>query len=107
MIVYHGTTVDCREGILAEGLRPGTYVAPNKALSQDYAFDRAITLGADACVVFELDVPDAMIAKVEAWWWTGEQLLLPLGCPPSCIVSVDDSDPRPYQAVEHEPEPGA
>ena len=31
MIVYHGTTVDCREGILAEGLRPGTYVAPNKA----------------------------------------------------------------------------
>lgn len=103
MIVYHGTTVDCREGIISEGLRPGSYVAPNIALSRDYAYDRAITLGADACVVFELDVPDAMIAKVEAWWWTGEQLLLPLGCPPSCIVSIDDSDPRPYQAVETDP----
>jgi len=107
MIVYHGTTVDCRAGIIEHGLYPGTYVAPNKALSQDYAFDRAITIGADACVIFELDVPDAMIAKVEAWWWTGDQLLLPLGCPPSCIVSIDDSDPRPYQAVENEPPPPA
>ena len=102
MIVYHGTTADCRAGIIEHGLYPGTYVAPNKALSQDYAYDRAITLGADACVVFELDVPDAMIAKVEAWWWTGEQLLLPLGCPPSCIVEIDDTDPRPYQAVDNE-----
>ena len=33
----------------------------------------------------------------------GDQLLLPLGCPPSCIVSIDDSDPRPYQAVDNEP----
>jgi RNA:NAD 2'-phosphotransferase (TPT1/KptA family) len=103
MIVYHGTTADCRAGIIAEGLRPGSYVAPNKALSQDYAYDRAITLGADACVVFELDVPDPMVTEVEAWWWTGKQLILPLGCPPSCIVSVDDSDPRPYQAVDNEP----
>lgn len=100
MIVYHGTTVDCRKAIIQEGLRPGSYVAPNKALSQDYAFDRAITIGADACVVFELDVPDAMITKVEAWWWTGEQLLLPLGCTPECILEIDESDPRPYQAVE-------
>ena len=81
MIVYHGTTADCREGIINEGLRPGSYVAPNISLSRDYAYDRAITLGADACVVFELDVPDPMIEKVEAWWWTGEQLILPLGCP--------------------------
>jgi RNA:NAD 2'-phosphotransferase (TPT1/KptA family) len=107
MIVYHGTTADCRAGIIEEGLRPGSYVAPNKALSQDYAYDRAITLGADACVVFELDVPDPMIEKVEAWWWTGEQLILPLGCPPSCIVSIDDSDPRPYQAGEPQPKPAA
>ena len=97
MIVYLGTTVDCRRGILDEGLRPGSYVAPKISLARDYAFDRAITIGADGCVVFELDVPDPMIVKVEAWWWTGEQLLLPLGCPPSCIVSVDDSDPRPFQ----------
>ena len=52
MIVYHGTTVDCREGIVEAGLRPGTYVAPNRALAQDYAFDRAITIGANACVLF-------------------------------------------------------
>ncbi len=97
MIVYHGTTVDCRQGILDEGLRPGSYVAPNVALARDYAYDRAMTIGADGCVVFELDVPDPMIVEVEAWWWTGEQLLLPLGCPRSCIVSVDDSDPRPFQ----------
>ncbi len=100
MIVYHGTTVDCREGILEEGLRPGTYVAPNVSLARDYAYDRAITLGADACVVFELDVHEAMVAEVEGWWWTGQQLLLPLGCPASCIVSVDDSDPRPFQNAE-------
>ena len=61
-------------------------------------YDADITLGADACVVFELDIPDPMIEKVESWWWTGEQLILPLGCLPSCIVSIDDSDPRPYQA---------
>jgi hypothetical protein len=100
MIVYHGTTIDCLEGIKAEGLRPGTYVAPNIALARDYAFDRAMTIGADGCVVFELDVPDASIEKVEAWWWTGEQLLLPLGCTPECILSVDDSDPRAFQAAD-------
>ena len=100
MIVWHGTTDDCLEGIKREGLRPGTYVAPNKALAQDYAFDRAITIGADGCVVFELDVPDASVVQVEAWWWTGDQLILPLGCEPECILSIDDSDPRPFQAGE-------
>lgn len=100
MIVFHGTTVDCLEGIQRDGLRPGSYVAPNKELAQDYAYDRAITLGADTCVIFELDVPDAAITQVESWWWTGDQLILPLGCPPSCILSIDDTDPRPYQASE-------
>ncbi|CAN5223499.1 hypothetical protein BH20ACT16_BH20ACT16_15650 [soil metagenome] len=100
MIVYHGTTVDCLEGIKALGLHPGTYVAPNIALARDYAYDRAITLGADSCVVFTLDVPDATVHRVEAWWWTGEQLLLPLGCTPECIIEIDDSDPRAYQAGE-------
>jgi hypothetical protein len=97
MIVFHGTTIDCLEGIQRHGLRPGTFVAPNRRLAQDYAYDRAITLGADACVVFELDVPDAAVEKVQGWWWTGDQLMLPGGCPASCILSIDDSDPRPFQ----------
>jgi hypothetical protein len=100
MIVYHGTTVDCLGGIKAEGLRPGTYAAPNIDLARDYAFDRAITIGADSCVVFTLDVPDATVVQVEAWWWTGEQLLLPLGCTPECILEIDESDPRAYQSSE-------
>jgi len=102
MIVYHGTTIDALESIKAEGLWPGTYVAPNKALARDYAYDRAITLGADGCVVFTLDVPDPTVERVEAWWWTGEQLLLPLGCTPECILEIDTSDPRPFQAVEED-----
>lgn len=102
MIVYHGTTIDCLEGIKAEGLWPGTYVAPNIALARTYAFDRAMTLGADGCVVFTLDVPDATVERVEAWWWTGEQLLLPYGCTPECILEIDESDPRPYQSPDTE-----
>ena len=35
MIVYHGTTIDCLEGIRREGLQPGTYVAPNVALRSE------------------------------------------------------------------------
>ena len=100
MIVYHGTTVDCLDGIKRDGLRAGTYVAPNKALAQDYAYDRAITIGADACVVFELDIPDAAVTKVEGWWWTGDQFILPVGCPATCILEIDETDPRPFQADE-------
>jgi hypothetical protein len=100
MIVFHGTTIDCLEGIKREGLRPGSFVAPNRQLAQDYAYDRAITLGADSCVLFELDVPDAAVEKApQSWWWTGDQLMLPAGCPPSCILSIDDSDPRPFQST--------
>lgn len=95
MIVYHGTTIDCLEGIQRDGLHPGSFVAPTVALARDYAFDRAMKVGAESCVLLELDVPDAAVITHEGWWWTGEQLELPAGCPPSCIVSVDDSDPRP------------
>lgn len=97
MIVYHGTTIDCLEGIQREGLQPGTYVAPSAELARNYALDRALTLGANGCVLFELDVPDASVVEVESWWWTGTQLLLPLGCSPECILSVDDRDPRDVQ----------
>jgi RNA:NAD 2'-phosphotransferase (TPT1/KptA family) len=99
VIVYHGTTLDCLEGIKQDGLRPGSFVAPDAALARDYAYDRAITLGADVCVLLELDVPDAAVVEVQSWWWARNQLMLPAGCPPSCILSVDDSDPRPFQAT--------
>lgn len=98
MIVFHGTTVDCLAAIRGEGLRPGSFVAPSSALAGEYAWHRAITLGADACVVIELDVPDAAVAEAQSWWWTGDQLQLPVGCPPSCIVSVEDFDPRQTSA---------
>jgi hypothetical protein len=96
MIVYHGTTVDCLEGIQSTGLYPGSFVAPNRELAQSYAYDRAIKLGLDKCVLLELDVPDAAVVKVQSWWWTGDQLMLPAGCPPTCILSIDDTDPRPF-----------
>jgi RNA:NAD 2'-phosphotransferase (TPT1/KptA family) len=99
MIVFHGTTIDRLPGIQREGLRPGSYVARDRALASDYAWHRAITLGADACVIIELDVPDAAVVDAQSWWWARGQLLLPVGCPPSCIVLVDDSDPRPHSVV--------
>jgi hypothetical protein len=94
VIVFHGTTVDCLASIRREGLRPQSFVAPSRALAGEYAWHRAMTLGADACVVIELDVPSAAVVEVQSWWWARGQLQLPAGCPPSCIVSVDDSDPR-------------
>jgi hypothetical protein len=94
MIVFHGTTIDCLASIQAQGLRPGTFVAHRRTLAEEYAWHRAMTLGADGCVVLELDVPDAAVIDVQSWWWATGQLQLPAGCPPSCIVSVDDSDPR-------------
>src|SRR3970040_420161 len=65
MIIFHGTTVDCLAAIRREGV----------------------------CVM-DLGVRDSAVVEVQSWWWTGDQLQLPVGCPPSCIVSVDDSDPR-------------
>jgi hypothetical protein len=96
MIVYHGTTIDCFESIEREGLRPGTFVSENRGLARQYSFHRAITLGADSCVLFELDVPASAVIEAESWWWARSQLQLPFGCPPSCIVSIDHSDPEPF-----------
>jgi hypothetical protein len=98
MIVYHGTTDDCVEGIKRDGLNPGTYVAPNPDLAREYAWLRAMTLGSEATFIFELDVPDASVVPVQSWWWAPNQLQLPAGCPASCIVSIDDSERRPASA---------
>jgi hypothetical protein len=53
-------------------------------------------LGADSCVLYELDIPDAAVVEANSWWWARNQMQLPFGCPPSCIVSIDTSDPRPF-----------
>jgi hypothetical protein len=98
VIVYHGTTDECRAGIEREGLNPGSYVAPNVDLAREYAWLRAMTLGSESCVIFELDVPDSAVVPVQSWWWAPNQLQMPAGCPPSCIVSIDDTDPRPASA---------
>ncbi len=94
MIVFHGTTVDCQESIQRHGLWPRSFVSESRALACEYSWLRALTLGADACVVIELDVPSAAVVEVQSWWWATGQLQLPVGCPASCIVSVDDTDPR-------------
>jgi hypothetical protein len=94
MIVFHGTTVDRLDSIRAEGLWPRSFVSRTRALAREYSWLRAMSLGADACVVIELDVPSAAVVDVQSWWWAPGQLQLPAGCPASCIVSVDDSDPR-------------
>ena len=96
MIIFHGTTVDCLASIRREGLRARSFVARSRALAGEYAWHRAMTLGADACVVIELDVPSSAVVEVQSWWWARGQLQLPVGCPPSCILSIDDSDPRQF-----------
>jgi hypothetical protein len=95
LIVFHGTTIDCLASIRRDGLRPRSFVARTRELAGEYAWHRAITLGADQCVVIELDVPDAAVVEAQSWWWALDQLQLPFGCPPTCIVSTTDSDPRP------------
>lgn len=94
LIVFHGTTSDCLASIQRTGLRPHSFVGRTRELAAEYAWHRAMTLGADGCVVIELDVPDAAVVEAQSWWWAPDQLQLPFGCPPSCIVSTDDSDPR-------------
>jgi hypothetical protein len=94
VIVFHGTTIDCLGSIERDGLRAGTYVARTRELAEEYAWHRATTLGADGCVILELDVPSAAVADAQSWWWARDQLQLPVGCPPTCILSVDGSDPR-------------
>ena len=96
MLAFHGTTIDCLASIERDGLCPRSFVSRSRALAGQYAWLRAMTLGADAAVVTELDVPRAAVVDAENWWWASGQLALPLGCPPSCIVSVDRSIPRQF-----------
>jgi hypothetical protein len=96
VIIFHGTTVDRLASIRREGLRPRSFVSRSRELAGEYAWHRAMTVGADGCVVIELDVPSSAIVEAQSWWWARDQLQLPAGCPASCIVSVDDSDPRPF-----------
>ncbi|MCA1682936.1 MAG: hypothetical protein LC685_02935 [Actinobacteria bacterium] len=98
MIVYHGTTDECRAGIERDGLNPWSYVADNPHLAREYAWLRAMTLGAEATVIFKLDVPDSAVVSAQSWWWAPNQLQMPSGCPPSCIVSIDESEERPPSA---------
>ena len=95
MIVYHGTTDECRAGIERDGLNPGSFVAGNADLAREYAWLRAMTLGCESTVIFELDVPAAAVVAAQSWWWAQNQMQMPAGCPASCIVGVDDSDERP------------
>lgn len=97
MVVYHGTTPDTVPGIRRDGLVPGSHVTPHRHLAVEYAWMRGIELGADYAVVIELDVPDAAVMEAQSWWWAPDQLQLPAGCPPSCIVSIDKIDSRPKQ----------
>jgi hypothetical protein len=96
MIVYHGTTIERLSSIQAEGLWPRSFVAASRALASQYAWLQAMSHGAEGCVVIELDVPRAAVLDAQSWWWAEGQLQLPFGCPASCIVSVDDSDPQQF-----------
>ena len=79
---------DCLDSIRRDGLRPHSFVARTRELASKYARLRAMTLGADQCVVIELDVTDAAVLEAQSWWWALDQLQRPFGCPPSCIVST-------------------
>jgi hypothetical protein len=98
MIVFHGTTIDCLASIRSDGLRPGSFVSKSRALAGEYSWLRAMTLGADACVLIELNVPSAAVVEAESWWWASGQLQLPVGAPASWIVSVDESHPHQVSA---------
>jgi RNA:NAD 2'-phosphotransferase (TPT1/KptA family) len=98
MIVYHGTTPDCVDGIEREGLVPGSHVTPHRELAAEYAWMRGMELGADSCAVVELDVPDAAVVETQSWWWAQDQMQLPAGCPASCVVAIDEFDERPSSA---------
>ncbi len=94
MIVFHGTTIEHKESIERDGLRPNTYVARTRGLSVDYAMTRGLSRGSDGVVIFEFDVPDAAVVEVQSWWWAEGQLLLPFGCPASGILSGEVEDLR-------------
>ncbi len=89
MIVWHGTTIENKEGIEREGLRANSYVARTRDLAVEWARTRGLSRGSDGVVIFELDVPDAAVVESQSWWWAEGQMLLPFGCTASDIVSVD------------------
>jgi hypothetical protein len=95
VIVFHGTTIEHKDSIERDGLLPNSYVARTRDLSVEYAKTRSLSRGSDGVVIFELDVPDAAVVEVQSWWWAQGQLLLPFGCPPEGIVSIEDLDLRP------------
>jgi hypothetical protein len=95
MIIFHGTTIDCLASIQRDGLWPRSFASESRALAAHYSWLRAMTLGGDACLVIELDVPSAAVIEVESWWWAAGQLQLPVGCPASCILAVDELPPTP------------
>ena len=86
MIVYHGTTIENKESIERDGLRPNSYVASTRELAAEWARTRGFERGSDGFVIFEVDVPDAAVVEVQSWWWAEGQLLLPFGAPPSGIL---------------------
>ena len=94
MIVYHGTTIENKDGIEREGLLANSYVASTRELAVEYAHTRGLSRGSDGFVIFEIDVPDAAVVEVQSWWWAAGQLLLPFGCEPSSILSVHAEDLR-------------
>lgn len=98
MIVYHGTTIENKEGIERDGLLPNSYVAASRELAVEYAQTRGMSRGSDGFVIYKLDVPDAAVVEVQSWWWAPGQLCLPFGCPPGGILSIDDFDLRPDSA---------
>jgi RNA:NAD 2'-phosphotransferase (TPT1/KptA family) len=94
VIVYHGTTIENKESIEREGLRPNSYVASTYELAMTWAHTRGLERGADGFVVFEVDVPDAAVVQSQSWWWAEGQLLLPFGAPPEGVVVVTHDDQR-------------
>jgi len=94
VIVYHGTTIENKDGIDRDGLRPNSYVARTRELAVEYAKVRGLERGSDGVVIYEVDVPDAAVVEVQSWWWANGQLLLPFGAPPSGMVVLENIDLR-------------
>ena len=106
MIVWHGSTIENKEAIEREGLRPGSYAARTRELASNYAQVRSMERGSDGYVLFEVDVPDAAVVEVQSWWWATGQLLLPFGAPPEGLTLVELDDLREEEAADSLPGSG-
>ena len=104
MIVYHGTTLENKQGIERDGLRPGSYAARTRELATEYAHVRGKERGSDGYVIYEVDVPDAAVVEVQSWWWAEGQLLLPFGAPPSGMTLIDSDLPADDASGAVEPQ---